>query len=96
MLFRSEAGVPYVSVLTDPTTAGVWASYASLGDVIVAEPGALIGFAGPRVIEQSLKVKLPAGTHTAEFQLAHGMVDLIVPRRDMRHTLHRLLGFLWS
>jgi acetyl-CoA carboxylase carboxyl transferase subunit beta len=91
-----EARIPYISVLTDPTTAGVWASYASLGDVIVAEPGALIGFAGPRVIEQNLRIKLPAGSHTAEFQLEHGMVDLIVPRREMKPTLQRLLDFLWS
>jgi len=91
-----EARVPYLSVLTDPTTAGVWASYASLGDVIAAEPGARVLFAGPRVIEQSLKIKLAGGAHTSEFQLEHGMVDLIVPRREMRATLERLLGYLWS
>jgi acetyl-CoA carboxylase carboxyl transferase subunit beta len=89
-----ESGTPYLSVLTDPTTAGVLASFASLGDVVLAEPSALVGFAGPRVIEQSLKVKLPPGTHTAEFALARGMVDMIVPRRELVPTLSRLLGYL--
>jgi acetyl-CoA carboxylase carboxyl transferase subunit beta len=91
-----EARVPYISVLTDPTTAGVWASYDSLGDVIVAEPGALVLFAGPRVIEQSLKIKLAGGANTAEFQLEHGMVDSIVPRRELKLTLRRLLDHLWT
>lgn len=89
-----QAGGAYLAVLTDPTTAGVLASFASLGDVIVAEPGALVGFAGPRVIERSLKVKLPAGTHTAEFALSRGMVDMIVPRRELVPTLARLLGYM--
>ena len=87
-------GVPFVSVLTDPTTGGVAASLALLGDVNVAEPGALIGFAGPRVIEQTIHQKLPAGFQRAEFLLEHGMVDLIVPRADLRATLGRLLDLL--
>ncbi len=88
------AGQVYIVVLTDPTTAGVFASFASLGDVLVAEPGALIGFAGPRVIEQNLKIKLPPGTHTSEFQLNHGMIDLVVHRRDLRSTVARLITYL--
>ncbi|MEI7833924.1 MAG: acetyl-CoA carboxylase, carboxyltransferase subunit beta [bacterium] len=88
------AGQVYVVVLTDPTTAGVFASFASLGDVLIAEPGALIGFAGPRVIEQNLKIKLPPGTHTSEFQLAHGMIDLIAHRRDLRSTVAKLITYL--
>jgi acetyl-CoA carboxylase carboxyl transferase subunit beta len=87
-------GVPYVSVLTDPTTGGVAASLGLVGDVNVAEPGALIGFAGPRVIEQALGQALPAGFQRAEFLLAHGMVDLIVPRAELRRTLVRLLDLL--
>jgi acetyl-CoA carboxylase carboxyl transferase subunit beta len=85
------AGVPYVSLLTDPTTGGVTASFAALGDVILAEPGALIGFAGPRVIEQITKQKLPAGAQSAEFLLQHGMVDRVVPRAELRSLLGRLL-----
>jgi acetyl-CoA carboxylase carboxyl transferase subunit beta len=88
------AGQVFLSILTDPTTAGVWASFASLGDIIIAEPGALVGFAGPRVIEQSLKVKLPPGTHTSEFQCAHGMVDMVTHRRELRMTVSRLLSYL--
>lgn len=88
------AGQVYIVVLTDPTTAGVFASFASLGDVLIAEPGALIGFAGPRVIEQNLKIKLPPGTHTSEFQLAHGMTDLVVHRRDLRNYVANLLTYL--
>jgi len=84
----------YIVVMTDPTTAGVLASFASLGDIIIAEPGALIGFAGPRVIEQNLKVKLPPGTHTAEFQLNHGMIDMVVTRRELRATLAKLVTYL--
>jgi acetyl-CoA carboxylase carboxyl transferase subunit beta len=86
-----EAGVPYISLLTDPTTGGISASFAFLGDVILAEPGALIGFAGPRVIEQFMHQRLPADTNTAEFVLAHGMLDAVVPRRSLRPTLARLL-----
>jgi len=87
-------GQIYITVLTDPTTAGVFASYASMGDVIIAEPGALIGFAGPRVIEQNLRIKLPPGTHTAEFQLAHGMIDMVVNRRELRGTVSNLVTYL--
>jgi acetyl-CoA carboxylase carboxyl transferase subunit beta len=87
----AEAGVPYISVLTDPTTGGISASFAFLGDVILAEPGALIGFAGPRVIEQAIHVKLPPDTNTSEFVLAHGMIDGVVHRRELRAALGRLL-----
>lgn len=87
----AEAGVPYISVLTDPTTGGVSASFAFLGDVILAEPGALIGFAGPRVIEQAIHQRLPADANTSEFVLAHGMIDAVVHRRDLRAELARLL-----
>ena len=86
-----EAGIPYVSILTDPTTGGVTASYAMLGDVNISEPGALIGFAGPRVIEQTIKQELPEGFQTAEFLLEHGMLDLIVDRRELKDTVARLL-----
>jgi len=86
-----SAGVPYISLLTDPTTGGVTASFASLGDIIIAEPGALVGFAGPRVIEQITKQKLPPGAQSAEFLLEHGMVDMVVPRRLLRPTLGRIL-----
>jgi acetyl-CoA carboxylase carboxyl transferase subunit beta len=88
------SGQLYLVVMTDPTTAGVLASFASLGDIIIAEPGALVGFAGPRVIEQNLKIKLPPGTHTAEFQLNHGMIDMVVHRRDLRATVGKLLTYL--
>jgi acetyl-CoA carboxylase carboxyl transferase subunit beta len=86
-----EAGLPYVSILTDPTTGGVTASYAMLGDVNLAEPGALIGFAGPRVIEQTIKQELPEGFQRAEFLLEHGMLDDIVDRRRMKLEVARLL-----
>ncbi len=86
--------VPFVSVLTDPTTGGVAASLGLLGDVNLAEPGALVGFAGPRVIEQSVQQKLPAGFQRAEFLLEHGMLDAIVPRAELRATLARLLDLL--
>jgi acetyl-CoA carboxylase carboxyl transferase subunit beta len=85
---------PYLSVLLDPTTGGVAASFAFQGDVILAEPRALIGFAGPRVIEQTLRQKLPEGFQTSEFLLQHGMIDAIVPRKELRETLSRLLGLL--
>ena len=87
----ADAGVAFVSVLCDPTTGGVAASFAFQGDVIVAEPGALIGFAGPRVIEQTIRQKLPEGFQTAEFLLEHGFLDAIVPRGELRATLARLL-----
>jgi acetyl-CoA carboxylase carboxyl transferase subunit beta len=89
-----EARKPYISVLTDPTTGGVTASYAMLGDLNIAEPGALIGFAGPRVIEQTIKQKLPPGFQRAEFLLAHGMIDAIVPRKELKPFLARSLDLL--
>lgn len=87
-----EVGVPYFSILANPCTAGVMASFASLGDVIIAEPGALVAFAGPRVIEQTVKEKLPPGAHRAEFLLSHGFIDLIVERKEIKRTLSRLLA----
>jgi acetyl-CoA carboxylase carboxyl transferase subunit beta len=87
----AEAGVPYISLLTDPTTGGVTASFASLGDIILAEPGALIGFTGPRVVEQFMHQRLPKDTDTSEFQLAHGMIDAVVHRRMLRPTLAKIL-----
>lgn len=87
----AEKGLLYISVLTDPTTGGVTASFASLGDIILAEPGALIGFAGPRVIQQTIGETLPEGFQRAEFQMEHGFVDAVVPRKDLRDTLIRLL-----
>jgi acetyl-CoA carboxylase carboxyl transferase subunit beta len=89
-----EARVPYVSVLTDPTTGGVTASYAMLGDLNVAEPGALIGFAGPRVIEQTIRQKLPEGFQRSEFLLEHGMLDAVVHRREMKAYIARALEFM--
>ncbi len=89
-----RAGLPYIVVLTNPTTGGVTASYAMLGDVHIAEPGALICFAGPRVIEQTVREKLPEGFQRAEYLQEHGMVDMVVHRRDMRATLARLCGLL--
>ena len=88
---HSDAGLLYIPVLTDPTTGGVTASFAMLGDIILAEPGALIGFAGPRVIEQTIGQKLPEGFQRAEFQLEHGFVDAIVERKDLKITLNRIL-----
>jgi len=89
-----EAKVPYVSVLTDPTTGGVTASFAMLGDLNIAEPGALIGFAGPRVIEQTIRQKLPAGFQRAEFLLEHGMLDAVVPRKEMKAYIARAFEFM--
>lgn len=89
-----RSGLPYLTVLTDPTTAGTLASYASLSDVIIAEPGARLYFAGPRVIEQNLKIKVPPDLLSSEFHLQHGMVDLVVHRRDLPATLTRLLRLL--
>ncbi|HMD95871.1 MAG TPA: acetyl-CoA carboxylase, carboxyltransferase subunit beta [Terriglobia bacterium] len=89
-----EVRAPYISVLTNPTTGGVTASYAMLGDLNIAEPGALIGFAGPRVIEQTIHKKLPEGFQTSEFLLTHGMLDAIVPRPELKDYLARVLGFL--
>ncbi len=89
-----ESKVPYVSVLTDPTTGGVTASFAMLGDLNIAEPGALIGFAGPRVIEQTIRQKLPAGFQRAEFLLEHGMLDAVVPRKEVKSYIARALEFM--
>jgi acetyl-CoA carboxylase carboxyl transferase subunit beta len=86
-----HARIPYLSVLTDPTTGGVTASFAMLGDLNLAEPGALIGFAGPRVIEQTIRQSLPEGFQTSEFLLAHGFLDLVVPRWELKETLARCL-----
>jgi acetyl-CoA carboxylase beta subunit len=89
----SDAGGLYISILTNPTTAGVVASYAMLGDIHIAEPGALIGFAGPRVIKQTIGQDLPDGFQRAQFQLEHGFVDLVVNRNDLRDTLVKILTF---
>jgi acetyl-CoA carboxylase carboxyl transferase subunit beta len=89
-----DAGLPFITVLTDPTTGGVTASFAMLGDVQIAEPGALIGFAGPRVIEQTVRETLPDGFQRAEYLHEHGIVDMVTKRGDMRETLARLIGLL--
>ncbi|NLV43685.1 MAG: acetyl-CoA carboxylase carboxyltransferase subunit beta [Candidatus Hydrogenedentes bacterium] len=89
-----QARLPYITILTDPTTGGVWASFASLGDIVLAEPGAYVGFAGKRLIEGSLKIKLPEGFQTAEYQLKNGFVDAIVKRHEMRQFLVRLVAYL--
>jgi acetyl-CoA carboxylase carboxyl transferase subunit beta len=89
-----KAKVPYISLLTDPTTGGVTASFAMLGDLNIAEPGALIGFAGPRVIEQTIRQKLPAGFQRSEFLLAHGMLDAVVPRKQLKPYIARALDFM--
>jgi acetyl-CoA carboxylase carboxyl transferase subunit beta len=88
-----EVRLPFISVLTDPTTGGVTASYAMLGDLNIAEPGALIGFAGPRVIEQTMRQKLPKGFQTAEFLLEHGFLDAVVHRKDLKTYLSSALDF---
>lgn len=92
----SNQKIPYISILTDPTMGGVSASFSMLGDIILAEPGALIGFAGPRVIEQTLKQKLPEGFQTSEFLLDHGLIDNVVHRKDLKSTLAQLLKMLKS
>ncbi len=89
-----DAGLPYISILTDPTTGGVTASFAMLGDLNIAEPGALIGFAGPRVIEQTIRQSLPEGFQRSEFLLAKGFLDLVVKRTEMKETLARCLRHL--
>jgi acetyl-CoA carboxylase carboxyl transferase subunit beta len=89
----AKAGLPYISILTDPTTGGVTASYAMLGDILIAEPKALIGFAGPRVIQDTIRQELPAGFQRAEFLLDHGFVDMIVERKNLRPVLIQLLGY---
>ncbi|HZU10006.1 MAG TPA: acetyl-CoA carboxylase, carboxyltransferase subunit beta [Pseudacidobacterium sp.] len=91
-----DAGVPYISVLTDPTTGGVTASFAMLGDLNIAEPGALIGFAGPRVIEQTIRQKLPEGFQRSEFLLEHGFLDAVVSRKELKQYLVRALDFMKS
>ena len=91
-----KEGIPYLTVLTDPTFGGVTASFAMLGDVIIAEPRALIGFAGPRVIEQTIRQQLPEGFQRAEFLLEHGFIDMIVERKHLKDTLARLLCHLGS
>jgi len=88
-----QAGLPFISILTDPTFGGVTASFAMLGDIILAEPKSLIGFAGPRVIEQTIKQQLPPGFQRAEFLQEHGMIDMIVSRREMRATVGKMLDF---
>jgi acetyl-CoA carboxylase carboxyl transferase subunit beta len=89
-----EAGLPYIVVLTDPTTGGVTASYALLGVILFAVPGALIGFAGQRVIEQTIREKLPEGFQRAEYLLEHGMIDMVVPRSELRDKLGLLMSYL--
>ena len=91
-----DAQLPFISVLTNPTTGGVTASFAMLGDIIIGEPKALIGFAGPRVIEQTIRQKLPKGFQRSEFLLEHGMLDMVVDRREMRGTIVRLLDFMMN
>lgn len=92
--YHAKNKLPYISVLTDPTTAGVMASFASLGDLILAEPGAMIGFAGPRVIKDTTQAELPAGFQRAEFLLEHGFIDAIVSRKEMKDRLIKYLGYL--
>jgi acetyl-CoA carboxylase carboxyl transferase subunit beta len=94
LAYHAQAKLPYISVLTHPTTAGVMASYASVGDLIIAEPGAMIGFAGPRVIKDTTQAELPPGFQTAEFLLEHGLIDAIVSRKDMKQQLIDYLSFM--
>jgi acetyl-CoA carboxylase carboxyl transferase subunit beta len=96
LAYHARAGLPYISVLTHPTTAGVMASFASLGDLIIAEPCAMIGFAGPRVIKDTTQAELPPGFQTAEFLLDHGLIDAIVSRKDMKARLVHYLDFMMS
>jgi len=94
LAYHKAAQLPYISVLTNPTMAGVMASFAGVGDIIIAEPKALIGFTGPRVIEQTIRQKLPAGFQRSEFLLDHGLIDMIVHRKGLKATLSQLLGYL--
>jgi acetyl-CoA carboxylase carboxyl transferase subunit beta len=94
LAYHAKARLPYLSVLTHPTTAGVMASYASLGDLIIAEPGAMIGFAGPRVIKDTTQAELPPGFQTAEFLLEHGLIDAIISRKEMKEKLVTFLDYL--
>ena len=96
LAYHGRARLPYISVLTDPTMAGVMASYASVGDLILAEPGAMIGFAGPRVIKDTTQAELPNGFQTAEFLLEHGLIDAIVPRKEIKSRLTDYLSYLTS
>jgi acetyl-CoA carboxylase carboxyl transferase subunit beta len=96
LAYHAKARLPYISVLTHPTTAGVMASYASVGDLIIAEPGAMIGFAGPRVIKDTTQAELPPGFQTAEFLLDHGLIDSIVARKEMKERLAYYLDFLMA
>src|SRR5438309_10844133 len=92
--YHSKARLPYISMLTHPTTAGVMAKYTSVGDLIISEPGAMIGFAGPRVIKDTTQAELPPGFQTAEFLLEHGVIDAIVPRVEMKSRLSYYLDYL--
>jgi acetyl-CoA carboxylase carboxyl transferase subunit beta len=94
LAYHHKARLLYISVLTNPTMAGVMASFAGVGDIIIAEPKALIGFTGPRVIEQTIRQKLPPGFQRSEFLLEHGLIDMIVHRRDLKKTLSQLLDYL--
>ena len=96
LAYHAKAKLPYISVLTHPTTAGVMASYASVGDLILAEPAAMIGFAGPRVIKDTTQAELPPGFQTAEFLLDHGLIDAIVPRTQMKAQLIAYLDFMMT
>lgn len=96
LALHGKAGLPYISILTNPTTGGVTASFATLGDIIMAEPDALVAFAGPRVVEQTTRQKLPPGAQKSEFVLEHGMIDTIVSRKEMKEKLHFFLDFLTS
>ncbi len=91
---HGKAGLVYISVLTNPTMGGIMASFAGVGDIIIAEPKALLGFAGPRVVEQTVRQKLPKGFQTSEFMLAHGLLDMIVPRKEMKSCLVTILGYV--
>lgn len=95
VLRLGEAGAPYIVIMTDPTTAGVAASFASIGDIILAEPGAIIGFSGRRVIEQTIRQKLPADFQSSEFYLKHGFIDRVIPRRSLKKALERILSFYY-
>jgi acetyl-CoA carboxylase carboxyl transferase subunit beta len=94
LAYHAQARLPYISVLTNPTTAGVMASFATLGDLILAEPKAMIGFAGPRVIRDTTQAELPPGFQTAEFLLDHGLIDAIVPRKGMKEQFITYLNYL--
>jgi acetyl-CoA carboxylase carboxyl transferase subunit beta len=96
LAYHAKARLPYISVLTHPTTAGVMASYASLGDLIIAEPGAMVGFAGPRVIKDTTQAELPPGFQTAEFLVDHGLIDAIVPRKEMKEKLAEYISFMMA